>query len=218
MRLNKLNQSKWQVNKMRDLTETIRRRYNRIAPMYNSMDTMIKPIWRKELLADAKGKVLEVGVGTGANLSHYPPGVEITGIDFSPRMLAYAKEQLVNLSQNIQLEQMDAQHLAFSDHSFDTVVSTCVFCSVPDPIQGLREIHRVLKPTGHLLMIEHMLSDNPVLALALHILNPVTVRISGANVNRKTIQNLQSAGFHIADIKMLAFKDIVRRIDAVPHL
>ena len=67
-------------------------------------------------------------------------------------------------------------------------------------------------------MIEHMLSDNPVLALALHILNPVTVRISGANVNRKTIQNLQSAGFHIADIKMLAFKDIVRRIDAVPHL
>lgn len=209
---------KWQVNGMQDLTETIRKRYNRIAPMYNSMDTMIKPTWREELLRDAKGKVLEVGVGTGANLSHYPPGLEIVGIDFSPRMLAYAQEQILSLPSNIQLQQMDAQHLEFSNDSFDTVVATCVFCSVPDPIQGLREIHRVLKPTGHLLMIEHMLSDNPVLALALHILNPVTVRISGANVNRKTIQNLQSAGFHIADIKMLAFKDIVRRIDAVPHL
>ncbi|WDL96621.1 class I SAM-dependent methyltransferase [Alicyclobacillus sp. ALC3] len=203
---------------MQDLTETIRKRYNRIAPMYNSMDTMIKPTWREELLRDAKGKVLEVGVGTGANLSHYPPGLEIVGIDFSPRMLAYAQEQILSLPSNIQLQQMDAQHLEFPNDSFDTVVATCVFCSVPDPIQGLREIHRVLKPTGHLLMIEHMLSDNPVLALALHILNPVTVRISGANVNRKTIQNLQSAGFHIADIKMLAFKDIVRRIDAVPHL
>lgn len=209
---------KWQVNGMQDLTETIRKRYNRIAPMYNSMDTMIKPTWREELLRDAKGKVLEVGVGTGANLSHYPPGLEIVGIDFSPRMLAYAQEQILSLPSNIQLQQMDAQHLEFPNDSFDTVVATCVFCSVPDPIQGLREIHRVLKPTGHLLMIEHMLSDNPVLALALHILNPVTVRISGANVNRKTIQNLQSAGFHIADIKMLAFKDIVRRIDAVPHL
>ena len=203
---------------MQDLTETIRRRYNRIAPMYNSMDTMIKPRWREELLRNAKGEVLEVGVGTGANLSHYPPGLEIVGIDFSPRMLAYAQEQILSLPSNIQLRQMDALHLEFPDNSFDTVVSTCVFCSVPDPIQGLREIHRVLKPTGHLLMIEHMLSDNPVLALALHILNPVTVRISGANVNRKTIQNLQSAGFQIADVRMLAFRDIVRRIDAVPYL
>ncbi len=209
---------KWQVNGMQDLTETIRKRYNRIAPMYNSMDTMIKPTWREELLRDAKGKVLEVGVGTGANLSHYPPGLEIVGIDFSPRMLAYAQEQILSLPSNIQLQQMDAQHLEFPNDSFDTVVATCVFCSVPDPIQGLREIHRVLKPTGHLLMIEHMLSDNPVLALALHILNPVTVRISGANVNRKTIQNLQSAGFQIADVRMLAFRDIVRRIDAVPYL
>ena len=135
---------KWQVNGMQDLTETIRKRYNRIAPMYNSMDTMIKPTWREELLRDAKGKVLEVGVGTGANLSHYPPGLEIVGIDFSPRMLAYAQEQILSLPSNIQLQQMDAQHLEFSNDSFDTVVATCVFCSVPDPIQGLREIHRVL--------------------------------------------------------------------------
>ena len=105
---------------MQDLTETIRKRYNRIAPMYNSMDTMIKPTWREELLRDAKGKVLEVGVGTGANLSHYPPGLEIVGIDFSPRMLAYAQEQILSLPSNIQLQQMDAQHLEFSNDSFDT--------------------------------------------------------------------------------------------------
>ncbi len=111
---------------------------------------------------------------------------------------------------------MDAQHLEFADHSFDTVVSTCVFCSVPDPLAGLREIHRVLKPGGRLLMIEHMLSDHAFLAFTLQILNPLTVRMTGANVNRKTIDNIQTAGFQIEAMKMLALRDIVRKIIASP--
>ncbi len=201
---------------MQDQTEVIRKRYDRIAPMYNSMDTMIKQEWREELLREAKGRVLEIGVGTGANLLHYPSDVTVIGIDFSPRMLTFAQERLSDIVSSVQLLQMDAQHLEFPDHSFDTVVSTCVFCSVPDPIQGLREIQRVLKPSGHLLMIEHMLSDNPLLAWALHVMNPFAVRISGANVNRRTMQNLHTAGLQIEDMKMLAWKDIVRRIIAVP--
>ncbi len=197
-------------------TEVIRNRYNRIAPFYNSMDMMIKEEWRAELLQEAKGKVLEVGVGTGANLGQYPSHVEVTGIDFSPNMLAFAKKRATQLKTNVQLIKMDAQHLEFADHSFDTVVSTCVFCSVPDPLAGLREIHRVLKPGGRLLMIEHMLSDHAFLAFTLQILNPLTVRMTGANVNRKTIDNIQTAGFQIEAMKMLALRDIVRKIIASP--
>lgn len=183
--------------------------------MYNSMDTMIKEAWCKELLQQAHGRVLEVGVGTGANLPHYPQNVEVIGIDFSPRMLAYAKERLLDIQANIELLQMDAQHLEFPDHTFDTVVSTCVFCSVPDLVKGLQELRRVLKRSGRLLMIE-MLSDHSLLALGLHTMNPLAVRISGANVNRRTMQNLETAEFTIQDVQMLAFKDIVRRIVAMP--
>lgn len=195
-------------------TDIIRKRYNRIARMYSSMDTMVKKEWRQNLLLHASGNVLEVGIGTGAN----PPYVDVTGIDFSPNMLAYAKERLEILPSklSIHLLQMDAQHLTFPDHSFDTVVSTCVFCSVPDPILGLREIHRVLKFSGQFLMIEHMLSDNPLLAGMLHVLNPLTVRISGVNVNRRTMENLTTANFHIQHISRLAWKDIVRKIIATP--
>ena len=197
-------------------TEKIRRRYNRIARFYNSMDTMIKEEWRESLLKRATGKVLEIGVGTGANLPYYPAETEVIGIDFSPRMLEFANQRIPEAKAAVQLQQMDVQHLEFPAASFDTVVSTCVFCSVPDPVAGLKEIRRVLKPTGKLLMIEHMLSDNPILAACLHLLNPLTVRISGANVNRKTMLNLELAGLRVQELDSVALGDIVRRIIVIP--
>lgn len=198
------------------VTEKIRGRYDRIAPMFNKMDGMMDDKLKSSLIARAHGNVLEVGVGTGANLTFYPKNVHVTGIDFSPKMLSFARERAQEVAARVQLLEMDVQHLTFADNTFDTVVSTCVFCSVPDPIAGLREIRRVLKPHGRLLMLEHMLSDHRPIALFLHALNPLTVRATGANVNRRTLDNLKAAGFSITKWRPVAFFDVFRQIEAIP--
>ncbi|SFV05921.1 class I SAM-dependent methyltransferase [Alicyclobacillus macrosporangiidus] len=202
---------------MADTTEKIRRRYDRMAPFFDKMDRMVTDKHRAELIRRAHGEVLEAGVGTGANLKFYPVDVNVTAIDFSPRMLSYAQERVKECRANVRLLQMDVQHLQFDDNTFDTVVSTCVLCSVPDPIAGLREIHRVLKPSGQLLMIEHMLSDHIPIALMLHMLNPFTVRLTGANVNRRTMDNLRMAGFTIQEMQCIALSDMFRLIVAKPN-
>lgn len=126
-------------------TEIIRRRYNRTALFYDWMDKMISPRLRRQAIELAEGKVLEVGVGTGQNLPFYQGDCEVTGIDFSPGMLRKAQARLRLAKVPVKLLEMDAQAMSFADETFDTVVATCVFCSVPDPVQGLREIKRVCK-------------------------------------------------------------------------
>ncbi|GGM36603.1 hypothetical protein GCM10011351_23390 [Paraliobacillus quinghaiensis] len=131
-------------------------------------------------------------------------------------MLAKAKEKAKNLKTNFKLVEMDAQSLDFPDNSFDTVISTCVFCSVPDPVQGLQEIRRVLKPNGYLLMLEHMRSNNEVLGKVMDIINPIGLRISGANINRKTVQNIENAGLKVID-KELLMSTIMRKLKISPN-
>lgn len=167
--------------------------------------------WRRELLSGLSGSVLEIGIGTGANLEYYPPSVNLTGIDFSPRMLEYARQRAKQLSKNVTLLEMDAQQLKFPDHSFDYVVATCVFCSVPDPVEGMKEMGRVCKPNGEIRLLEHMRSENPMMGKIMDILNPLTVRISGANINRKTLENIQEADLIIKHNERL-MSTIVRRL------
>lgn len=197
-------------------TEVIRRRYNRTSLFYDSMDRMISAELRKKVLSYAKGKVLEVGVGTGKNLSYYPPECEIVGIDFSPGMLEKASNLITTLDRKVTLLEMDAQNMTFPDCTFDTVVATCVFCSVPDPIKGLKEVKRVCKPDGNIVLLEHVRSDNPVLGLLMDLLNPVTVRIIGANINRETVDNVLKAGFYIDSIEDVSSSKIVKLILASP--
>ncbi|MFO7849676.1 MAG: class I SAM-dependent methyltransferase, partial [Spirochaetia bacterium] len=171
---------------------------------------------RQELLAGARGRVLEVGVGTGKNLPYYPDHAEVTAIDFSPNMIERARQRRDELQlKNIELREMDVQDLDFSDGSFDTIVSTCVFCSVPLPIAGLRELRRVLNPEGRMLMMEHVRSEKPVAGLMMDILNPLPFYIYGANINRRTIENLGEAGFTRIRQKNL-WGDIMKRVEARP--
>lgn len=193
-------------------TETIKRRYNRIAPVFNTMDKMVRPSWRKEMLAKAEGEVLEVGIGTGANLPFYPSAViYVTGIDFSSKMIKLAKEEAEKAPVPVKLMEMDAEEIDFPDASFDTVFTACVFCSIPDPVQGLKEIKRVLKPGGKVLMLEHMRSEHIVLGKLMDIINPTIVRMWGANINRKTIENIQAAGLKVKQEKQL-MGSIVREL------
>ncbi len=182
---------------MAGTTEIIKRRYNRTAIFYDMMDKMISPELRQRALSHACGKVLEVGVGTGANLSFYPPGCEVTGIDFSPGMLAKARLKVRLAKVPVTLLEMDAENMAFADDTFDTVVATCVFCSVPHPVQGLKEVRRVCKNDGKIILLEHVRSDNPVLGKLMDFLNPVSLYLVGSNINRRTIENIEAAGIRI---------------------
>src|SRR5690625_1348786 len=123
-------------------TDKIKNRYNRISNVYNMMDHMIRPVWRKEMLRNVEGNILEVGVGTGANFDYYPINTHVTGIDFSPQMLEKAKEKLPSSKAHITLKEMDIENLGFSDNTFDVVISSCVFCSVPNPVAGFRSEER----------------------------------------------------------------------------
>jgi len=138
---------------------------------------------------------MEVGVGTGKNLKYYQQEFWAIGVDLSEAMMSKAKP--LAKSKGIPLAQMDAQYLAFCDNIFDTVVATFVFCSVPDPIKGLKEIHRVLKPDGQALFIEHVLPQNPLLAWTFNTLDPLTSALSGVHINRKTSDNIHKAGFKL---------------------
>lgn len=127
-------------------TASVKKKYNRIASIFDLVDHMILPKWRNELLQNLTGDILEVGVGTGANLRYYNKEARVIGIDLSPNMLKKAHEKLPDAVADLKLKEMDIQQMDFPNHTFDYVVSTCVFCSVPDPVKGLREIRRVVKP------------------------------------------------------------------------
>jgi ubiquinone/menaquinone biosynthesis C-methylase UbiE len=200
------------------LTEITRNRYQRHAGWYDMMapfqEKKFLP-WRIRMWKLAVGpKILEVGVGAGRNLPLISRNFEVTGIDLTPGMLEKAIQRSSELGLKIDLRIGDVQRLAFDDASFDTVVATCVFCSVPDPIQGFREIKRVLKPGGRLYLLEHMRSPNPVIGRIMDFLNPLVVRMMGANINRKTMENIRSAGMEILESEDLDRSGIFKFIIA----
>jgi ubiquinone/menaquinone biosynthesis C-methylase UbiE len=185
-------------------TKLTQRRYDRQALRYDLMDApmeLVARALRRQLWAKVDGgRVLEVGVGTGRNLPYHPPKSEVSAIDISPRLLAKAARKARKNGQAVELGLMDAQRLAFADASFDSAAATFVFCSVPDPLAGLAEVRRVLKPGGRFLLLEHVRLKARILGWLMDRLNPLWVRLSGANINRDTVGNVAKAGFEIVAV------------------
>ena len=179
--------------------------YDRNAAVY---DKVLSPVektlskWRRRLLKDAHGKTLEIGIGTGKSLSDYPKGVSITGIDSSENMLKYARKRANGYNHIDELLIMDAEDLRFLDNTFDTVVSSCVFCSINNPVKALKEIKRVCKSTGTVYLLEHVRSQKKVIGKIMDILNPISFKLYGDNINRKTYDNLIKAGFETSQIEV----------------
>lgn len=172
--------------------------------------------WRRELWRKIQGPtVLEIGVGTGKNIPYYPDNIKLTGIDLSPGMLKRARTSLPDQSiDGITLREMDAQQMDFPDDTFDDIVATFVFCSVPDPVVGLKEAFRVTKPGGKLYLLEHMRADSSVLASVMDKLDSTIHYLSGVHIARQTIANVEKAGWDITQVKDLTAKGIFKKIEA----
>lgn len=129
--------------------------------------------------------------------------------------MARTRRRVQELGIQVDLRLMDIQCLEFPDDTFDAAVATFVFCSVPDPIQGLRELGRVVRPDGGIWLLEHMRVDRPVIGLLMDLLNPLVVRAMGANINRRTEENAQRAGLKVVEVEHL-HGELVRLIHARP--
>jgi ubiquinone/menaquinone biosynthesis C-methylase UbiE len=205
-----------------EATALTRARYQRISPLYDRiewlMERRFRP-WREKLWQFVCGpRVLEVGVGTGKNIEFWPLNCRLTAIDLTPGMLDRARQQAKRLERNQDdLLLADVQHLEFPSAVFDTVVATFVFCSVPDPVQGLREIGRVVQPDGQILLLEHVRIDRPIIGRMMDLFAPLVVRLNGANINRRTVENVRAAGLRIDRVEDLDKMGMFKLIFARPQ-
>ena len=192
--------------------------YDRNARRYDLMEFFPEELifnkFRRELFSKISGDtLLEVGVGTGKNIEYYPKNMKVTAIDFSEEMLKRAYKKAEKLNASVDLRIMDIESLQFGTKSFDAVVSTFVFCSVPDPLRGLAEVKRVLKPQGRFFALEHVRPKGKLLGNLFDRITPIVEDKTGAYINRNTVKNIRDVGFEI-ELERNLILDIFKMIVA----
>ena len=209
-----------QNNAMNNQTEHTRTVYNRRARGFARMERMElrftgKLRERQWAKVSEAADILEVGAGAGASFEFYPPGARITAIDLGEAMIELARAKVKRLGRHdIDIRVMDVEQLDFPDNSFDAVVSTFVFCSVPDTALGLSEISRVLKPGGAAVFLEHVRSANRVIGRLMDVMDPVMHRYGGMHINRRTVENVKKSQLEIISVEDVAMRGIVKLITA----
>ena len=169
--------------------------------------------FKEELFRHMQGRILFLALGTGLDIENFPPGQTITAIDISPKMLEVAHHRIALYDGELDARVMDVHDMSFEDDSFDQVFTSCTFCSVPDPIAGLRALRRVLKPGGELLMFEHTGSAYYPFKIMMDLMTILTRRI-GPDMNRSTVANVQAAGYELLEVNNI-FMDVVKTIRAI---
>jgi ubiquinone/menaquinone biosynthesis C-methylase UbiE len=177
------------------------------AAMYDPMTARVERdglgAHRQTLLAQARGDVLEIGGGTGANLGYYGEEVRtLTIVEPEKPMAQRLQKRITERKPDAKLLRAPAEDLPFNDDSFDTVVSTLVLCTVDDQPRSLRELRRVLRPGGRLLFIEHVRADDPKVARLQDRMMPINVRFAhGCHCNRPTLDGIRTAGFEVTELE-----------------
>jgi ubiquinone/menaquinone biosynthesis C-methylase UbiE len=185
--------------------ERIRRLYEKQAPRYDrSMGFFERLLFkdaRKWVCSRAEGEVLEIAIGTGLNLPHYPDGVRLTGIELSLAMLERARQRARELRRDVELRLGDATALEFPNESFDTVVCTFSLCTIPDDAAAVAEARRALRPGGRFLLAEHVRSPQPIIHRGQRLLDPLAIRFQGDHLAREPLDHLRAQGFEIEQVE-----------------
>lgn len=169
--------------------------------------------YKRELFARmGEGRILFLAVGTGLDVRFFPEGRDIVGIDISERMLEKARPRVEAYPGSMELRQMDVHDMPFAEGEFDQVFTSCTFCSVPRPVDGLRALHRVLRPGGELHMFEHTGSRYFPFNVMMNVMTPLS-RKAGPEMNRTTVENVKAAGFRLTKVTHV-FLDVVKTISA----
>ncbi len=184
------------------LNDVRRRTYAKEAPTYDqAMDFWERRVFGAEhrgwACSQATGDTLEVAIGTGLNLPHYPAEVRFTGVDLSPEMLALAERRAQRIGRTVELKEGDAQNLPFADSSFDTVVCTYALCSVPDEARAIAEMKRVLKPGGRLILVDHVGSTVKPLLWLQRVVEFIPSRTKGEHLTRRPGLHVMNGEFDV---------------------
>ena len=163
--------------------------------------------WDRHLFGDSRpwvcgraaGDVLEVAIGTGRNLSFYPDGTRLTGVDWSPAMLGIARERAAGLGRDADLRQGDAQALDFPDSSFDTVLCAFGLCAIPDDRRAVSEMARVLRPGGRLLLADHVASSAAPLRAVQWLYERISIPLAGEYFRRRPLAYVRELGFQVEE-------------------
>jgi ubiquinone/menaquinone biosynthesis C-methylase UbiE len=187
------------------MSEWLRGQWDEFAPRYDRAmrlpERLLFGDGRAWVCTQATGEVLEVAVGTGLNLSHYPADVVLTGVDLSPGMLDHTRRRAAELGREVTLVEGDAQALPFPDAAFDTVVCTLGLCGIPDDRAAITQMRRVLRPGGRLLLLDHIGSHHKLILLGQRLLEKVTLRQLGDYQTRRPLPLVEQAGFVVEQVE-----------------
>jgi ubiquinone/menaquinone biosynthesis C-methylase UbiE len=192
-----------------------REKWNRAAGRYDLFAAGAEKRWaaaKQEFFAPMRGNVLFVAAGTGLDFQFFPPNQNVVALDISQAMIERARPRAEAYAGRIELRLLDVHELD-ANEAFDQVFTACTFCSVPDPVNGLRRLHRALKPGGELHMFEHTGSRWFPFNVMLDLMTPIS-RLNGPELNRPTVANVRKANFTIREVRNL-YLDIVKTIIAV---
>ena len=176
------------------------------AAWYDRINLKSESTWlgesRRLVLAHARGRVLDIGTGTGQNLLHYSDVDQVVASEPDPAFRRQLSRRLPDAKVPVEVLDAPAERLPFADATFDTVVATLVMCSVDDPKQAAAELRRVVRPNGVLLVVEHVRTDGGFREIAQDAIVPIWgLLVGGCHPNRPSVQTLSEAGFHMTELR-----------------